>query len=87
LTNENVQTPEQLLLTDDSNKNQQQQLYKALSSLDDRSLDILQSRYLQEEKTTLHTLADKYNVSAERIRQLEIKAMQKIKLSLGESIL
>jgi RNA polymerase sigma-32 factor len=50
LTNENVQTPEQLLLTDDSNKNQQQQLYKALSSLDDRSLDILQSRYLQEEK-------------------------------------
>ena len=87
LTNENVQTPEQLLLTDDSNKNQQQQLYKALSSLDDRSLDILQSRYLQEEKTTLHTLADKYNVSAERIRQLEIKAMQKIKLSVGESIL
>ena len=87
LTNESVQTPEQLLLTDDSNKNQQQQLYKALSSLDDRSLDILQSRYLQEEKTTLHTLADKYNVSAERIRQLEIKAMQKIKLSLGESIL
>jgi RNA polymerase sigma-32 factor len=55
--------------------------------LDDRSLDILQSRYLQEEKTTLHTLADKYNVSAERIRQLEIKAMQKIKLGLGESIL
>ena len=84
LTNENVQTPEQLLLTDDSNKNQQQQLYKALSSLDDRSLDILQSRYLQEEKTTLHTLADKYNVSAERIRQLEIKAMQKIKLNLEE---
>ena len=84
LTNENVQTPEQLLLTYDSNKNQQQQLYKALSSLDDRSLDILQSRYLQEEKTTLHTLADKYNVSAERIRQLEIKAMQKIKLNLEE---
>jgi len=87
LTNENVQTPEQLLLTDDSNKDQQQQLYKALSSLDARSLDILQSRYMQEEKTTLHTLADKYNVSAERIRQLEIKAMQKIKLGLGESIL
>ncbi len=87
LTNDNVQTPEQLLLTDDSNKNQQQQLHKALSSLDDRSLDILQSRYLQEEKTTLNTLADKYNVSAERIRQLEIKAMHKIKLSLGESIL
>jgi DNA-directed RNA polymerase specialized sigma subunit len=36
---------------------QQQQLYKALSALDERSLDILQSRYLKEEKTTLHTLA------------------------------
>ncbi len=87
LTNENTQTPEQLLLVDDSQKNQQQQLYKALSSLDDRSLDILQSRYLKEEKTTLHTLADKYSVSAERIRQLENKAMQKLKSSLEESIL
>ena len=82
LTNENTQTPEQLLLTDDSQKNQQQKLYQALSSLDERSLDILQSRYLQEQKTTLHTLADKYGVSAERVRQLENKAMQKLKLSL-----
>ncbi len=85
LTNENTQTPEQMLLTDDSQKNQQQQLYKALSSLDERSLDILQSRYLKEEKTTLHTLADRYGVSAERIRQLENKAMQKLKLSLETS--
>lgn len=84
LTNENTQTPEQLLLIDDSQKNQQQQLYKALSSLDERSLDILQSRYLKEEKTTLHTLADKYGVSAERVRQLENKAMQKLKLTLEE---
>jgi RNA polymerase sigma-32 factor len=87
LTNENVQTPEQLLLVDDSQKNQQQHLYKALSSLDARSLDILQSRYLKEEKTTLHTLADKYSISAERVRQLENKAMQKLKLSLEESTL
>jgi RNA polymerase sigma-32 factor len=87
LTNENVQTPEQLLLIDDSQKNQQQQLYKALSFLDARSLDILQSRYLKEEKTTLHTLADKYGVSAERIRQLENKAMKRLKSSLESSIL
>jgi RNA polymerase sigma-32 factor len=86
LTNENIQTPEQLLLIDDSQKNQQQQLYKALSFLDARSLDILQSRYLKEEKTTLHTLADKYGVSAERIRQLENKAMKKLKSSLKDSI-
>ena len=85
LTNENTQTPEQVLLIDDSKKNQHQKLYKALSLLDERSLDILQSRYLKEEKTTLHTLASKYGVSAERVRQLENKAMQKIKLNLEES--
>ncbi|SFV87499.1 RNA polymerase sigma factor RpoH [hydrothermal vent metagenome] len=79
LTDENTKTPEQLALIDNSNKHQQQQLYAALSSLDERSLDILQSRYLKEEKTTLHTLADKYGISAERIRQLENKAMQKLK--------
>ncbi len=82
LTDNNTKTPEQLLLNDDSNKNQQQLLYKALSTLDARSLDILQSRYLKEEKTTLHTLADKYDVSAERVRQLENKAMKKLKESL-----
>ncbi len=82
LTDNNVKTPEQLLLNDDTKQNQQQQLYQALSSLDSRSLDILQSRYLKEEKTTLHTLADKYGVSAERVRQLENKAMQKLKESL-----
>lgn len=82
LTDNNTQTPEQLLLNDDTKKNQQQQLYQALSSLNKRSLDILQSRYLKEEKTTLHTLADKYGISAERVRQLENKAMQQLKTSL-----
>ncbi|SMN13098.1 RNA polymerase sigma factor RpoH [Bathymodiolus heckerae thiotrophic gill symbiont] len=82
LTDANTQTPEQLLLNDDTKKNQQQQLYKALSLLDERSLDILQSRYLKEEKTTLHTLASKYGISAERVRQLENKAMQQLKTSL-----
>ncbi|MBW5290366.1 MAG: RNA polymerase sigma factor RpoH [Candidatus Ruthia sp. Asou_11_S2] len=84
LTNENVQTPEQLLLINDSKQNQQQQLYKALSSLDERSLDILQSRYLKEEKTTLYTLAGRYGISKERVRQLETKAMQKLKSNLQE---
>ncbi len=82
LTND-TQTPEQLLLADDSKKQTQQALYQALSALDARSLDILQSRYLKEEKTTLHTLADKYGVSAERVRQLENKAMQKLKMALA----
>ncbi len=78
------QTPEQLLLSDRSREDQQHQLYQALSSLDERSIDILQSRYLKEEKVTLHTLADKYGVSAERVRQLENKAIKKLKERLEE---
>jgi RNA polymerase sigma-32 factor len=51
----------------------------ALENLDDRSRDILTSRWLSEEKSTLHDLAARYNVSAERIRQLEQNAMKKLK--------
>jgi RNA polymerase sigma-32 factor len=51
----------------------------ALDTLDDRARDILQQRWLNEEKATLHELAAKYGVSAERIRQLEKNAMKKVK--------
>lgn len=51
----------------------------AMEKLDDRSRDILQQRWLSEDKATLHDLASKYGVSAERIRQLEKNAMKKIK--------
>jgi len=78
------ETPEQLLLNNNSQQDQHNKLYQALSSLDERSIDILQSRYLKEEKTTLHTLADKYDVSAERVRQLENKAIKKLKERLEE---
>ena len=78
------ETPEQLLLNDNSQQVQHNRLYQALSSLDERSIDILQSRYLKEEKSTLHTLADKYGVSAERVRQLENKAIKKLKERLEE---
>jgi len=54
-------------------------LADALSDLDERSRDILQSRWLSEKKATLHELADKYGISAERIRQLEANAMKKMK--------
>ena len=76
--------PEQLVLSDKSQKDQHKRLYQALSSLDQRSIEILQSRYLKEEKETLHTLADKYGVSAERVRQLENKAIKKLKERLEE---
>ena len=58
---------------------QEDLLMDALENLDDRSRDILTSRWLSEEKSTLHDLAARYNVSAERIRQLEQNAMKKLK--------
>ena len=76
--------PEQLVLSDKSQEDQHKRLYQALSSLDQRSIEILQSRYLKEEKETLHTLAGKYGVSAERVRQLENKAIKKLKERLEE---
>jgi RNA polymerase sigma-32 factor len=60
-------------------EDREQKLHNALASLDSRSRDILNKRWLAEQKTTLHELAGKYDVSAERIRQLEKNAMDKIK--------
>jgi len=54
-------------------------LYRALEDLDERSRDIINKRWLSDEKSTLHDLADEYGVSAERIRQLEKQAMNKVK--------
>jgi len=59
-----------------------QRLHKALDGLDERSRDILMQRWLTENKSTLHDLAAKYQVSAERIRQLEKNAMKKMKANL-----
>ena len=57
-------------------------LHTAMNTLDDRSRTILQRRWLDDEKSTLHELAAEYNVSAERIRQLEKNAMEKIKTAM-----
>ncbi|SHO57209.1 RNA polymerase sigma factor RpoH [Vibrio quintilis] len=56
----------------------------ALSCLDDRSQYIVRSRWLNDTKETLQDLADKYGVSAERIRQLEKNAMKKLRDAVGE---
>ena len=59
-------------------------LSRALQSLDDRSRRIIKARWLAEsEPLTLHELADEFGVSAERIRQIEVKAMQKMKTQLA----
>lgn len=50
----------------------------AMSELDERSRDILRSRWMDEPKATLHDLADRYGVSAERIRQIEANAIKKL---------
>jgi len=66
----------------DWSDNSSANLHEALGGLDERSRDILYQRWLAEEKSTLHELAAKYNVSAERIRQLEKNAMNKLKGSI-----
>lgn len=58
-------------------------LHAAMTHLDERSRDILEARWLSEDKATLHELAAKYDVSAERIRQLEKNAMKKLKDAIG----
>ena len=67
------------LVSNNWSNNQEGHLQQALLSLDDRSRDILQERWLVDNKKTLHDLAAKYNVSAERIRQLEKNAMDKLR--------
>ncbi|MGR6832605.1 RNA polymerase sigma factor RpoH [Aliivibrio wodanis] len=59
-------------------------LANAIATLDDRSQHIVQSRWLADEKVTLQELADTYEVSAERIRQLEKNAMKKLKDVVGD---
>ncbi len=68
----------------DWTESREQGLHQALLSLDERSQDILRRRWLAEEKATLHDLAAQYQISAERVRQIEKMAMDKIKKVLQE---
>ncbi len=54
----------------------------AMKDLDERSRDILQNRWLTDKKMTLHELADRYGVSAERIRQVEANAIKKLRTAI-----
>ena len=71
--------PARSVESDDYEKTSTDGLYVALKELDERSRDILTQRWLNDDKATLHDLAAKYGVSAERIRQLEKNAMEKVK--------
>ena len=57
-------------------------LFKGIANLDRRAQDIIRARWLEDNKLTLNELADKYQVSAERIRQIEATAFKKLKTSL-----
>jgi RNA polymerase sigma-32 factor len=74
--------PAVMLESSDWETNRLDALQGALEHLDERSRDILAQRWLTDDKSTLQTLADRYQVSAERIRQLENNAMKKLKAVL-----
>ena len=67
--------PEVLVTRSDQESTRDEQLKAALARLDHRSRDIIERRWLAEDKPTLHDLAREYGVSAERIRQIEAKAL------------
>jgi len=67
----------------DWDKNTHGRLYAAIKTLDERSQHIIRTRWLADEKTTLQDLADKYQVSAERVRQIEKNAMKKLQEAIA----
>ena len=75
--------PADALETENTAQHASAGLQDALESLDQRSREILQARWLTEQKETLHTLADRYGVSAERIRQIEAAAIRKLRAEIA----
>ena len=82
---DNRYDPARLVENEDYEEQSTSALHEAMEQLDDRSRNILQRRWLDDDKSTLHELAAEYNVSAERIRQLEKNAMEKIKTAMSAS--
>ncbi|MFH3627100.1 RNA polymerase sigma factor RpoH [Acinetobacter nosocomialis] len=82
---DNRYDPARLAENEDWEEQSTSALHDAMDQLDDRSRNILQRRWLDDDKSTLHELAAEYNVSAERIRQLEKNAMEKIKVAMSAS--
>ena len=74
--------PGQLVEAEEFAEDSSARLQLALTELDARSRDILERRWLAEDKSTLHELAAEYEVSAERIRQLEVNAMKKLRAAM-----
>ena len=76
--------PSKILEHAQTERNRTAGLSRALAKLDPRSRRIIESRWLNEgNEVTLQTLADEYGVSAERIRQIEVKAMKTMRAEMG----
>ena len=75
--------PADLVAEQDQQDRSTRQLSSAIMALDERSRDILERRWLADQKTTLQELADEYGVSAERIRQLENNALKKLRNAMA----
>ena len=75
--------PGRQLEQSDAEQQERESLYAALEQLDERSQAILRARWLSAEKSTLHELAGQFGVSAERIRQIEKNALNKLRTKLA----
>jgi len=82
LTSQNA-GPAAELEADDTQSQHLDTMAQSLATLDDRSRDIIQQRWLSDDKSTLHELAAKYQISAERVRQLENNALKKLRTSFA----
>jgi RNA polymerase sigma-32 factor len=78
-----TQDPADIVAEEDAQADSSKRLAHALNGLDPRSRNILQQRWLRDDKATLHELAEEYGVSAERIRQLEQNAIKKLKKAIA----
>ncbi|MEG3767413.1 RNA polymerase sigma factor RpoH [Alteromonas sp. 14N.309.X.WAT.G.H12] len=71
------------VINTDWDANASKRLYSAIKTLDARSQDIIETRWLADNKITLQDLANKYEVSAERVRQIEKNAMKKLQAAMS----
>ena len=75
--------PATLIETADFNDDASERMAAALETLDERSRHIIESRWLSDDKLTLHELADEYGISAERVRQVEANAIKKMRSAMA----
>ena len=75
--------PAELVEKSDFKDDATERMSRALEKLDDRSRHIIENRWLTEDKQTLHELAGEYGVSAERIRQIEVNAIKKMRVAMA----